>query len=176
MKWTWTVLASAITYLFLTTITASEEQKPTTVGEEFLTRSLYVPIHFRVCKHLLDAVLYDREQLVGALPIERTFQFTYYPKLERWLPERIDVKIKGVRAEDEEPFLGWFAVTFEGIYTALTEVKLDVEWAKKKLTYKRDARYKTTRLFVRHSNDCDQRATDKPDKEKTDEIDGDDRS
>lgn len=155
MKWVWIGLVVVIIYLFLAAISTASEQ-------QYLTRSIYVPIAFCVCDHLTDAIFYQEEIRIGMLPIERTFQFTWYPKLEGWFPESTEVQIKGFRTEDGSAFLGRIAITAEGIFTSKKAIELDTEWARKKLKYKRDVKYKITRLFIRHNDDCDQqRSTDK---------------
>ncbi len=85
---------------------------------KFLNRSLYVPVTFRVCEHLSEANLYIEDQRVGALPIERIFLFTYYPDLKRLLPKVTNLRVEGVRTDDNSPFIGRLALDPTAIYTS----------------------------------------------------------
>jgi hypothetical protein len=84
---------------------------------KLLNRSIYVPVEFALCEHLKNATLYQDDQPVSAMPAKRTFLFTYYPELERMLPELVKVRIEG-RYEDGEPFVAKLAVTPDGIHSA----------------------------------------------------------
>ena len=40
---------------------------------KFLTRSIYVPVEFKLCEHLENAVLYQGELAVSLMPAKRIF-------------------------------------------------------------------------------------------------------
>jgi hypothetical protein len=84
---------------------------------KLLTRSIYVPVEFVLCEHLGNAILYQDEQPVSAMPAKRTFLFTYYPDLERMLPDMVKVRVEGTY-EDGEAFVAKLAVTPDGIHSA----------------------------------------------------------
>jgi len=90
-----------------------------------LNRSIYMPIEFVLCEHLEKAVLYQDGQPVSTMPARRVFQFTYYPDLERLLPELIQVRVEGAYVEGGEAFVAKLAVSPEGIHTAHSTKALD---------------------------------------------------
>ena len=120
---------------------------------KFLTRSIYVPVEFKLCEHLEDAVLYQGDQAVSLMPAKRIFQFTYYPHLERIEPERTDVRVEGMRTNGEE-FTGRLAVTPWGLFTANQRIVLDLHKQLARMKYKLDVRYKTRSLTMRCSDSC----------------------
>ena len=120
---------------------------------KLLTRSIYLPVEIKLCEHLHDAVLYQNEQVVSALPSKRIFQFTFYPNLGRIEPVRTDVRVEGVR-DDGEEFVGRLAVTPWGIFTANTKIELDLKKQLRKFRYKLDVRYRSRSLTLRCSDAC----------------------
>lgn len=122
-------------------------------AEEFLTRSIYLPVEFELCEHLNEGVLYQGEQILGVVPAKRIFQFTYYPKLARIEPQRTDVRVEGVR-DNGELFVGRLAVTPGGIYSANEKIELDLNKQLARLKYKLDVRYKPYHLKLRCSDTC----------------------
>lgn len=120
---------------------------------KFLTRSIYVPVEFKLCEHLKAAVLYQGEQAVSLMPAKRIFQFTYYPKLERIEPTRTDLRIEGTRT-DGEHFVGKLAVTPWGIFTADEQIELDFKKQLSRMKYKLDVRYKQRTLTLRCDSTC----------------------
>ncbi len=80
---------------------------------KILARSINMPVEFRLCEHLHDAILYENDVPTSAMPAERTFQFTYYPDLGLVLPEQVRVEVAGRYKEDEEPFVTRLAVTID---------------------------------------------------------------
>jgi hypothetical protein len=70
------------------------------------TRSLSIPITLVPCSHLEHAVLYENEQPVGALPVTRIFQFTYYSGLQRTEPSAIQLRVQAQDGKSSEPFDG----------------------------------------------------------------------
>ena len=120
---------------------------------KLLTRSIYVPLELELCEHLHDAVLYQNEQMVSALPSKRIFQFTYYPKLGRMEPLRTDVRVVGFR-EDGGEFVGRLAITPWGIFTANTKVELDLKTQLRRFRHKIDVRYRSRSLTLRCSDAC----------------------
>ncbi len=121
---------------------------------KFLNRSLYVPVTFRVCEHLAEANLYIEDQRVGTLPIERIFLFTYYPDLKRLLPKVTNLRVEGVRTDDNSPFIGRLALDPTAIYTSERRIELDFERAKKQLSYRIDSRYENVNLLMRCDTEC----------------------
>jgi hypothetical protein len=107
---------------------------------KLLNRSLYVPVTFRLCEHLEDGVVYQDDAPVGLAPVERIFQFTYYPDLERLLPEIVQIRVEGRYARDGEPFVARLAVTPEGVHTAHRHRSLDAETQMRRQRHKIDAR------------------------------------
>lgn len=120
---------------------------------KFLTRSIYVPVEFKLCEHLENAVLYQGDQAVSLMPAKRIFQFTYYPHLERVEPERSEVRVEGTRINGEK-FTGRLAVTPWGIFTANQRIDLDLKKQLARMRYKLDVRYKTRTLTMRCSDSC----------------------
>lgn len=152
-------IASRLRSLFLVSVFAlvaiqalAEEDK-----SKFLTRSIYVPVEFKLCEHLEDAVLYQDDQAVSVMPAKRIFQFTYYPSLERIAPTKSDVRIEGTRT-DGEAFTGRLAVTPWGIFTATESIELDLEKQLTRMKYKLDVRYKTRTLTMRCDSTCPARS------------------
>ena len=80
---------------------------------KILARSINMPVEFRLCEHLHDAILYENDVPTSAMPAERTFQFTYYPDLGLLLPEQVRVEVAGKYKEDDEPFVTRLAVTID---------------------------------------------------------------
>jgi hypothetical protein len=120
---------------------------------KLLNRSIYVPVHFRLCEHLRNGILYIGEQAVAHLPTERVFQFTYYPSLQRIAPEAVDVRIDAIDQEGN-PIVARLAITPKGIWTAHEHVDLDFEKHLKKLSYKIDTRYDKVDLLIRCGQSC----------------------
>lgn len=118
-----------------------------------LTRSLYLPVEIRFCSHLDTAILYIDDQLAGKMPGERIFQFTYYPELERLVPEVLELRLEGERTNGE-PFLARLAVTPLGIYTADRKIKLDTEESFAKFQYKIDVRHEKVTVRLRCDSSC----------------------
>jgi hypothetical protein len=122
-----------------------------TFGKDHLppNRSVYLPIAVLQCKHLeANAKYYENEQLVGTTPIARTMQFTYYPALKRVLPEVVQIRIEGVYVDTGEPFVGRFALTPNGVYTAHTRQPLDLIKELAKSHHKIDVHLKPLVLHI----------------------------
>ncbi len=82
-------------------------------NDKFFARSINMPVEFSLCEHLDDAILYENDVPISAMPAERTFQFTYYPDLGLLLPEQVRVEVAGKYKEDDEPFVTRLAVTID---------------------------------------------------------------
>jgi hypothetical protein len=117
------------------------------------TRSMYVPVEFKLCEHLHDAVLFEGDQALSLLPAKRIFQFTYYPELERIVPVRSDVRVEGTR-DNGEKFVGKLAVTPWGIFTAKDRIELDMKKQLARMRYKLDVRYEPVVMRLRCSDSC----------------------
>jgi len=126
----------------------------TLAGEGKLTRSLYVPVAFRSCEHLVGTTLFIGDQPVGSLPTERIFLFTYYPNLKRLEPAFTELSVKGVRSDDGSPFVGRLAIDPTAISTAAEKIDLDFERAKQQLTYRIDVHYEKVHLLMRCGATC----------------------
>ncbi len=128
-----------------------------------IPRSLYVPVSFRSCEHLVGTTLFIGDQPVGSLPTERIFVFTYYPNLKRLEPAFTELSIEGVRSDDGSPFLGRLAINPTAISTAEERIDLDFERAKQQFTYRIDVRYEKVHVLIRCEAACghedDARAT-----------------
>ena len=120
---------------------------------KFLTRSIYVPVEFKLCEHLEHAVLYQGDQAVSLMPAKRIFQFTYYPHLERIEPDSAEVRVEGFRTNGET-FTGRLAVTPWGIFTAHERIELDLTKQLMRMKYRLDVRYKTRTLTMRCGDSC----------------------
>jgi hypothetical protein len=121
--------------------------------KELLNRSIYVPVHFRLCEHMVKGVLYIGDQAVAHLPTERIFQFTYYPSLKRVAPETIPIRIEALDIEGN-PVVARMAIGPDGITTAYEHVEFDLSKQLKKLSYKIDVHYQHVRLLVRCGRWC----------------------
>lgn len=102
----------------VTCVTASLLAATAGTEPKFLPRSIYLPFEFVLCEHLQKAVLYQDEQPVSSMPARRVFQFTYYPDLERLLPELVQVRVEGTYIDGGAPFIAKLAITPDGIHTA----------------------------------------------------------
>jgi hypothetical protein len=120
---------------------------------KLLTRSIYVPLEVKLCEHLQNAVLYQDEVAVGLLPAKRIFQFTYYPELSRIEPQKTDLRAEG-RRTDGSDFVGRFAVTPWGVFTASHKIALDMEKQLEKMRFKLDVRYPSVGLTLRCADSC----------------------
>ncbi|MFQ5792378.1 MAG: hypothetical protein ACE5JI_18065, partial [Acidobacteriota bacterium] len=128
----------------------------TTAGagkRRLLNRSIYVPIAFKACPHVTNAVLYTGETPLGRLPTERVFQFTYYPALKRLAPEVTQIRLEGQR-DNGEPFVGRLAVAPDGVYTAQRHIVLDLKKQLEKLRHKIDIRFEKIHLLIRCHPSC----------------------
>jgi hypothetical protein len=126
-------LSLAAFALLVTVSAALAKPKP-------LNRSIYIPIEFTLCEHLDHAVLYQDDAPVAAMPTKRVFQFTYYPDLERMLPERVQVRVEGTYVDGGEPFVAKFAVTPEGVHTTHRTVETATQKSIEKQSHKLDIR------------------------------------
>ena len=135
-------------FALVATTTLAEDDK-----SKFLTRSIYLPVEFKLCDHLENAVLYQGDQAVSLMPAKRIFQFTYYPHLERIEPERSQVRVEGTHKNGEK-FIGRLAVTPWGIFTATEQIDLDLNKQLARMKYKLDVRYKLRSLTIRCGASC----------------------
>jgi hypothetical protein len=60
-----------------------------------LNRSIYVPVRLALCEHIAEATLYQDETPVRSLPGEQTVLFTFYPDLNRLLPQEHVFHVRG---------------------------------------------------------------------------------
>lgn len=133
----------ALALLVAASATAAPHSK-----EKLLTRSLYVPLTFRLCEHLDGGVVYQDDVPVGRTPTERIFQFTYYPALDRLLPEVVQIRVEGRYASDGEPFVARLAVTPDGVHTAHRHTSLDAETQWSRQRHKIDARLEPKEILL----------------------------
>jgi hypothetical protein len=115
--------------------------------QKYLNRSFYVPVHFRVCEHLDQGVLYIGETAVALLPTERVFQFTFYPSLNRLEPPVTDVRVEAINLHGERVSVP-LAISPKAIGTPNRAIDLDLKKHLKKLGYKIDVRYKEVKLLI----------------------------
>lgn len=120
----------------------------------FLTRSLYVPIEFRLCEHLAEAVFYQDGQAISLLPVKRIFQFTYYPDLGRQEPSQVDIRVEGRYAGSGEPFKARMALSPGGLHTAREHKTLGLERLVKQFRFHRDVHSKETVLRLACEKFC----------------------
>jgi len=123
-----------------------------------LTRSIYLPVEIALCEHLRDAVLYQDDQPVSALPAKRIFQFTYYPGLSRIEPMKTDLRVQGHRADGSD-FVGRLAVTPWGVFSASHKIELDMDKQLEKMRFQLDVRYQPVRLKMRCADSCERTET-----------------
>jgi hypothetical protein len=126
---------------------------------KFLNRSLYMPFEFVLCEHLEKAVLYQDDQPVSAMPARRVFQFTYYPDLERTLPELVQLRVEGSYVDGGEPFVAKLAITPDGIHTAHRTKALDTGEKVLKQRHKIDMRLEPRTLHLNCERFCKRRTT-----------------
>lgn len=134
-----------------------------TQAEEYRNRSLYVPVEFKLCEHLDNALLYrhDDSEILGRVPSRRIFQFTYYPDLRRVEPSVIQLRVEGER-HDGSPFVGRLAVGPRGIYIGSKTIELDFARQLRLMKHKLDVRYKSTTLRFRCKDSCKLIADNRP--------------
>jgi hypothetical protein len=121
---------------------------------KFLPRSVYLPFEFVLCEHLQKAVLYQDELPVSAMPAHRVFQFTYYPDLEKLLPQLVQVRVEGSYVDDGSPFLAKLAITPDGIHTANSHKGLDTSKSVLKQRHKIDIRVEPRTLVLKCDRFC----------------------
>jgi hypothetical protein len=124
-----------------------------------LNRSLYMPFGFALCQHLEKAVLYQDDQPVSAMPARRVFQFTYYPDLERLLPEVVEVRVEGTYIDGGDPFVAKLAITPDGIHTAHRTKSLDTGERIAKQRHKIDMRLEPRTLQFKCEKFCKRTTT-----------------
>ena len=129
--------------------------------QKLLNRSIYLPVTFVVCEHLGDALYYESEQLVSTVPASRTFQFTYYPNLEKMLPAAVQVRVEGQYRDTNEAFVARVAVTPEAFVTADARRPFDIEKNLKKLRHKIDVRHERVALRLACDRFCSRRTNDR---------------
>lgn len=117
-------------------------------AQEFLTRSIYVPLYLNTCEHIVHPILYesnargDQIQPLALLPGKRIFQFTYYPSLQRMEPSQTIIKMTGMYSGEE--IFQYITVTPERIHLSHSK-RIELSKANRlqaNLRYKRDIRYK----------------------------------
>lgn len=130
------------------------------LAEQWLNRSIYLPVEFRLCEHLGDAVFYQDDALVSTMPARRIFQFTYYPELDELLPGSVPVRIEGRYLDldddenENETFVARLAVSPTGVHSAHrsreTDVLRQVEEQKSKI----DVRLEEKKILLRCPRFC----------------------
>jgi hypothetical protein len=126
---------------------------------KLLNRSVYMPFEFVLCPHLEKAVLYQDDQPVSAMPARRVFQFTYYPDLERLLPELVQVRVEGSYIDGGGPFVAKLAITPDGIHTAHSTRSLDNGEKLLKQRHKIDMRLEPRSLQLKCERFCKRTTT-----------------
>jgi len=127
-----------------------------------LNRSVYIPVRFKLCPHLINAVILVDDQVAGTLPSDRTFQFTYYPELKRLAPNAVQLEVRGDRTEGHEPFVGRIAITPEGIHTASQHIAFDLAKQMSQLRYHVDVRADRVSLTIKCHGLCPGKALPAP--------------
>jgi hypothetical protein len=132
----------------------------TPAGSEtkLLPRSVYLPFEFALCEHLQKAILYQDDLPVSAMPAHRVFQFTYYPDLDRLLPEVVQVRVEGSYADDGSPFLAKLAITPDGIHTAHSHKGIDLGKSVARQRHKIDIRLDPRKLVLKCARFCSSRS------------------
>jgi hypothetical protein len=126
---------------------------------KLLNRSLYVPVELVLCEHLEKGVLYQDDQPVSAMPARRVLQFTYYPDLQKMLPELVRLRVEGTYVEGGDPFVAKLAVTPEGIHVGHLTKTLHTEDTVSKQRHKIDVRLEPRRLELKCERFCTRTAT-----------------
>jgi hypothetical protein len=130
-----------------------------TAEPKLLNRSVYLPFEFVLCEHLEKAVLYQDDQPVSAMPARRVFQFTYYPDLERLLPELVHLRVEGTYIDGGDPFVAKLAITPDAIHTAHRVKSLDTGEKIRKQRHKIDMRLEPRTLQLKCEKFCKRTTT-----------------
>ncbi len=142
------------TFGILSLLAASAGTEP-----KLLNRSIYMPFEFVLCEHLQKAVLYQDDQPISAMPARRVFQFTYYPDLERMLPELVHLRVEGVYVDGGEPFVAKLDITPDGIHTAHQVKSLHTAEKIAKQRHKIDMRLESRTLQLKCERFCKKTTT-----------------
>jgi hypothetical protein len=118
-----------------------------------LNRSFYVPVQIELCDHLSQAVLYRGEEAIRPLPGKHVFQFTYYPSLNRLLPETERLFIRAV-GKDGEPFQIELVVTSSAVYIGDKCIHLDLHKQMSRLRKQVDVHYDPVILKITCGKSC----------------------
>jgi hypothetical protein len=145
----------AVTALVLASHAAVRAEKQ----PQLLNRSIYMPFEFVLCEHLEKAVLYQDDQAVSAMPARRVFLFTYYPDLDRLLPEVVKVRVEGSYVDGGELFVAKLAITPDGIHTAHRTKALDNGEKMMKQRHKIDMRLEPRTLHLNCERFCKRTTT-----------------
>jgi hypothetical protein len=127
---------------------------PAFAEAKLLPRSIYLPFEFVLCEHLQKAVLYQDELKVSSMPARRVFQFTFYPDLEKLLPEAVQVRVEGSYIDGGAPFVAKLAITPDGIHTAHSHKGLETGKSVLKQRHKIDIRLKPRTLTLKCDRFC----------------------
>ena len=147
-------IAGSIAAAALSLLAVRAETEP-----KFLNRSLYMPFEFVLCEHLEKAVLYQDDQPVAAMPARRVFQFTYYPDLERMLPDLVQIRVEGTYIDGGEPFVAKLAITPDGIHTAHTTKALGAGETALRQRHKIDVRLEPRKIELKCERFCSRHTT-----------------
>lgn len=124
---------------------------------KFLARCINMPVELRLCEHLEDAILYEKNLPTSAMPAERTLQFTYCPDLGVLLPEQVRVEVAGKYKKDGEPFVAKLAVTVDGIHSARRFRSAGTKEQVEKKLHKVDIRLQPKALNLKCQRYCTKR-------------------
>ena len=118
-----------------------------------LNRSFYVPVQIELCDHLSQAVFYRGKEAIRPLPGKQVFQFTYYPSLNRIVPEVERIHIKALR-DNGEPFQMELVVTSSAVYIGNKCIHPDLQKQLGRLRTHVDVHYEPVRLKITCAKSC----------------------
>jgi hypothetical protein len=123
----------------------------TTFGKELLNRSIYLPVQITICEHIRQAILYRGDEALRPLPGKQVFQFSYYPNLQRLVPEAEHLNVKGIQKDGKHLNVG-VVVTPTAVYIADRCMHLDYQKQLQRLRTRIDTHYDSVKIKVA----CDQ--------------------
>lgn len=120
--------------------------------DQALSRSIYVPVQLKVCEHLKGSILYRGEEPLTELPGTHVFQFTFFPRLKRIVPELERVRVQG--RDGEENVRTEMVVTPATVYVGDKKIDLDLDKEMRELRRHIDVRHEPVIITLRCAHAC----------------------
>jgi hypothetical protein len=143
-------LQLVLAYAFLVALLAAARDAS---SEKALNRSIYVPLRLALCEHIEEATLYQDEVPVRKLPGSQTIQFTFYPELDRLLPEEGVFRVKGKEISGRD-FDVLLKVTPADVFIADHHIDLHPEEQLKDISHRVDIHYDPVTLKLNCRDFC----------------------